>query len=93
MKFTSDVGVIFSSQNIDEKIAQAIIASPSKFIGLSAQFEFDIPLEKLLLEHGIISFENLINTDTLPEAFTFYGFPLRIKNCDGSPVRAVAIIE
>lgn len=65
MKFTSDVGVIFASQNIDEKIAKAIIASSLKFIGLSAKFEFDIALEKLLLEHNIISFENLVNTDKL----------------------------
>ena len=47
---------------------------------------------ELLLEKGIISFENLANTDKLPEAFTFYGVPLNIKEADGSPVRAFAVI-
>ena len=92
MKFYHNKGVIFSSCNIDQKIAEDLIKFPPKFIGLSEKFEFDIAIEKLLLEKGIISFENLTNTDKLPEAFTFYGVPLNIKEADGSPVRAFAII-
>ena len=43
---------------------------------------------------GIISYENLVNTEKLPSGkqFVFYGFPLKIRDGDGSPVRAVAII-
>jgi kynurenine formamidase len=52
-----------------------------------------IELEKLLLKHNIISCENLIHTDELPSKFMFYGVPLNIKDSDGSPVRAFAIIE
>lgn len=92
MKFYHNKGVIFSSCNIDQKIADDLIRFPPKFIGLSAKFEFDIAIEKTLLEKGIISFENLINTEKLPEAFTFYGVPLNIKKADGSPVRAFAIV-
>lgn len=92
MKFYHNKGVIFSSCNIDQKIAEDLIKFPPKFIGLSEKFEFDIVIEKLLLEKGIISFENLTNTEKLPEAFTFYGVPLNIKEADGSPVRAFAII-
>lgn len=69
-----------------------MIKYPPKFIGLSEKFEFDIAIEKLLLEKGIISYENLTNTKSLPESFTFYGVPLNIKESDGSPVRAFAII-
>lgn len=91
MDFKSESGIIFHTHNIDQKIADRLIQTPPKFIGLSAQFEFDISLEKLLLEHGIISFENLVNTEALPSTFTFYGFPLKIGGGDGSPVRAVAM--
>ena len=74
-------------------IARELIKTPPKFVGLSKKFEFDIEVEKILLAHDIISFENLTNTDQLPPAFTFYGFPLRVRGGDGSPVRAVAIID
>ncbi len=92
MKFYHNKGVIFSSCNIDQKIAEDLIKFPPKFIGLSEKFEFDIAVEKLLLEKGIISFENLANTEKLPQEFTFYGVPLNIKEADGSPVRAFAIV-
>lgn len=92
MKFYHNKGVIFSSCNIDQKIADNLIKFPPKFIGLSSKFEFDISIEKLLLEKGIISFERLVNTEKLPQEFTFYGVPLNIKEADGSPVRAFAII-
>jgi kynurenine formamidase len=46
-----------------------------------------------LLEAGIISFENLANTEKLPRAFTFYGMPLNIKDSDGSPIRAFALLD
>ncbi len=88
-----DTGVIFTTQNIDMVLAEALVKTPPKFIGLSEAFEFDIAVEKYLLEHDIISYENLTNTDLLPETFMFYGFPLLIKTGDGSPVRAVAAIE
>lgn len=90
----SDIGVIFRDQNIDEQIVKFLLKNKPKFVGLSAQHEFDIEIEKELLEAGIISYENLINTEELPigKQFLFYGFPLKIKYGDGSPVRAVAII-
>ncbi|MBI5614025.1 cyclase family protein [Candidatus Gottesmanbacteria bacterium] len=86
-------GLLFRDQNVDQRIADMIIAHPPKFIGLASAFEFDTAIEKLLLEHGIISFENLENTDKLPDTFTFYGVPLRLSGTDGSPVRAYAIVK
>jgi len=92
-EWNSSQGLIFRDQNIDEKIAEKLIDNPPKFVGLSSEFEFDVPIEKLLLEHGIISFENLANTKELPDTFMFYGVPLNIPGADGSPVRAYASIE
>ncbi len=48
-----------------------------------------------LLDKGveIVIVEGLTNLDKVPERFTFAGFPLNIKGRDGSPIRAVAIVE
>ena len=37
--------------------------------------------------------EGLTRLETLPESFTFMGFPMNIKGRDGSPIRAVALID
>jgi kynurenine formamidase len=93
MAYDKSNGIIFSNHNIDQKIAASLINIPPKFVGLSENFEFDIAIEKMLLQKGIISFENLANTDMLPDKFLFYGVPLNIKEADGSPVRAFAMIK
>jgi kynurenine formamidase len=37
--------------------------------------------------------EGLTRLETLPESFTFIGFPMNIKGRDGSPIRAVAVVD
>ena len=44
-------------------------------------------------ETEIVIVESLANLDQVPEEFTFAGFPLNFKGRDGSPIRAVAIID
>jgi arylformamidase len=41
----------------------------------------------------IVIVESLANLDALPENFLFIGFPLHLEDGDGSPIRAVAVIE
>lgn len=93
MKFSKEKGVIFHSCNISQEIASQLVKTTPKFVGLSSEFEFDVKLERFLLKHEVISFENLANTSKLPNAFYFYGIPLKIRNGDGSPVRAFAVVE
>ena len=52
-------------------------------------------LERALLGIGIVTYTGLQGLERLPLGadFMFYGFPLRIAGGDGSPVRAVAIVE
>jgi kynurenine formamidase len=51
------------------------------------------PCHMMCREHGITHYENLANLDqVLGTRFTFVGFPLKVRNGTGSPVRAVAII-
>jgi arylformamidase len=93
--YDKTIGLIFADRNIDRSIAQLLIDKKPKFIGLAAEFEFDLELEKLLLAHDIISYENLVNTHELPTQteFDFFGMPLRIEGGDGSPVRAFVIVD
>jgi kynurenine formamidase len=56
--------------------------------------EENLPNHHILLGKEILLIENLTNLDKLPDGvFTFQSFPLRIENADGSPIRAVAIIN
>lgn len=41
----------------------------------------------------IVLVEGLTRLDQLPEEFTFIGFPLNVKGRDGSPIRAVAVVD
>jgi kynurenine formamidase len=53
----------------------------------------EVHLELLHKDVEIVIVEGLANLDRLPEQFTFMGFPLNIQGRDGSPIRAVALIE
>lgn len=93
MSFNKNTGVIFDSENISRKITDQLLKTPAKFVALPSKFEFDIELERILLEHDQLSFENLIHTEKLPSHFMFFGVPLNIQFGDGSPVRAFAVID
>jgi kynurenine formamidase len=52
-----------------------------------------IPIHRVLFKKNIIIIENLTNLGELEkEVFTFTCLPLKLKNGDGSPVRAVGIL-
>ena len=90
---TAQEGLIFHSMDITHDIAEKIVEANIPFIWLPKHFEFDLEIEKYLLEHDIISFERLENTQRLSKRFFFHGVPLKIQAWDGSPVRAYAIID
>jgi kynurenine formamidase len=53
-----------------------------------------MPNHHILLGSEIILIENLTNLDVLPDGiFMFQCLPLKIEHADGSPVRAIAIVE
>jgi len=52
----------------------------------------DLRAHKALMDHGLAVVENLCNLEELPsEGFVFCCLPLRIKDGEASPVRAVGI--
>lgn len=53
----------------------------------------NLPIHKIILSHKKIIIENLTNLSKVPESnFYFSCMPLKIKDADGSPVRAAAIL-
>jgi len=47
----------------------------------------------ILLGVEIVVVEALNHLDRVPDEFTFVGFPLLFHGCDGSPIRAVALVK
>src|SRR3990167_7414533 len=94
-KFPKNVGIIFGKDSLKIEDFDKIISARPPFIGISADCDFPVPLERKLLLSGVIIFGNLVNTEKLPakKPFMFYGFPLKIKNGEGSPVRAVPFYD
>ncbi|MFW6215967.1 MAG: cyclase family protein [Alkalispirochaetaceae bacterium] len=70
---------------------ESILEASPRFVG----GDLEERLERELLQRGIITYTGLVNLEELPpgEPFTFIGLPLPIEAGDGSPVRAVAMIE
>jgi arylformamidase len=53
-----------------------------------------LPNHHILLAKEILLIENLTNLHLIPEGiFSFQCLPLKVEDADGSPVRAIAIIE
>jgi kynurenine formamidase len=85
--------------SLDNEAAKILAGLPVKGIGIDAP-SFD-PAEsvmlsnhKTILSKNIILIENLTGLNNLIEKkFVFSCFPLKIRNADGSPVRATAIIQ
>jgi kynurenine formamidase len=83
---------------MSEEAASYLASFRLKGIGCDA-ISFDpvdsesLPVHHILLSSGLILIENLVNLEKLSESgFIFSCLPLRIKDGDGSPVRAVGIM-
>lgn len=85
-----NIGLLFIEEVGIEKLDKLVDSNPG-FVG----GDITEDLERALLGKEIITYTGLVNLELIPESktFMFYGLPLRIKSGDGSPVRAIAIIE
>ena len=89
-EFPINKGLLFK-EKIGIASLDKIIAANPNFVGGSISEE----LERELLKNEIITFTGLVNLELLPsnEGFMFYGLPLKITDGDGSPIRAIAVLE
>jgi arylformamidase len=83
---------------LDQKAADYLVQFNLKGIGTDT-ISFDplndhkLRVHHILLSHGIVLIENLTNLGSLPASpFIFSCLPLKLKDGDGSPVRAVGIV-
>lgn len=58
-------------------------------VDLMENHDFDV--HKILLKENMVMIENLTNLDNLDAGFTLHVLPLKIKQADGSPIRAIAM--
>lgn len=91
--FPHDMGLAFREGILDINLFEKIRAAKPTFVIVGNQAELEVELERKLLQSGILTITDLVNMDALPsdKPFTFYGVPLKIKDGDGSPIRAFAI--
>ncbi len=63
-------------------------------ISLDTVSDMTLPNHHIVLRKEILIIENLTNLDILPnEGFMFQCLPMKIEKADGSPVRAIAIMD
>jgi kynurenine formamidase len=88
-----EYGLIYAGRGIDSDELALILAGRPPFVGVGQGFPLDVEIERGMCQAGLVSFENLVNTELLPgdQPFLFAGLPLPMEG-DGSPVRAVAIL-
>lgn len=89
-EWPSGIGLFFA-ESVGADSFERIAAANPPFVG----GELSEELERALLGRGIPTYTDLYRLDRIPlgKDFMFYGFPLRIAGGDGSPVRAVAMLE
>lgn len=84
---------------INEKVADYLISSNKKGIGLDvisieAIESEDLPMHHKILKNNLVIIENLCNLDQIgSDLFTFCALPLKFINSDGASIRAVAILD
>lgn len=85
---------------ITAQVADYLTASGKKGVGLDTISldpiaDTDLTLHKRLFrEHDIVIIENLDNLDRIgPGLFTLCALPMRHADADGSPIRAVAMVD
>lgn len=99
-EYPKKIGLVFAKGGeLGIDLFEKIVSAHPRFVvvgnGSENSSSLSIELERKLLQNQIVTFTDLVNLDKLPtdNLFIFYGFPLNIREGDGSPIRAVAIIE
>lgn len=83
---------------LTEEAARWLASFPLKGIGVDTlsvdkMDSADYPVHKVILGKEMIIIENLTNLELLPATpFRFFGFPVKLREADATPVRAMAMI-
>lgn len=93
--FPKEVGLAFKEGKLDLILFEKLKEAKPLFVVVGNTAELDVELERKLLQSGILTITDLVNMDELPadKEFMLYAVPLKIKDGDGSPIRAFAIFN
>lgn len=93
--FEQNVGLVFREGELGLDLLPKFLLAHTPFVVVGDKASLGLDLERQLLQAGVLTFTNLVNLSELPDDrhFAFYGIPLKIKDSDGSPVRAFAIVD
>lgn len=93
-EFPKSTGLAFRKGQLNLDLFEKIKKANPLFVVVGDKAEFDVELERKLLQSKILTITDLVNMDKLPKdkGFMFYAVPLKIKDGDGSPVRAFAVL-
>lgn len=90
--FSNSPGLSKAAANYLAEIKINLIGIDSPNIDPATDNEFSS--HKIFSKSNILVIENLMNLDKLLNSrFTFIALPLKLKNCSGAPVRAIAILD
>jgi arylformamidase len=80
---------------LDPPLAQHIVDAGVKLVGIDGPSvdPDSADAHRILLGNGVLIVENLASTTLLPPLVELIVMPLRLVGLDGSPVRAVAMVE
>ena len=77
--------------------ASYLVSKRIKAVGIDylsiGKYRDDEKTHKILLKHNIVIYEGLNLENINSGSYLFYGFPLKIKDCEGAPVRAILASE
>ncbi len=85
--------VLIKGKLFSDKLVRKIISMKPKMVGFDINNNLEIKYEKELLKHNILTVGPLNLKNNLPNRFVFCALPLKLREGDGSPVRAIAIID
>ena len=78
---------------LDDAVMDMILAGDYKGIGFDVIGLDPVADENLTRHKRLFAEKDIVNIENLQNLFSFSCFPLRLEDCDGSPVRAVAWFE
>jgi len=93
--FPKSTGLAFRQGKLTLALFKKLKAAEPRFVIVGDEAELAVELERKLLQNGILTITDLVNMKQLPKdkPFMFYGVPLKIKDGDGSPIRAFAVLD
>lgn len=87
----------YKNPGLSEAAAKYLAEAEINLVGIDGPSidpatDHDFNSHRIFSANDIPIIENLINLDKLLKKFTFVALPLKLKDCSGSPIRALAII-